>query len=256
MSQERVKHEFVPGTRYTEVEFKTAELLDNTYRVEVVRHKNNQQTLSTARKPRKYARLADPRKMQEERPVEDDCRDLKEVEFWIQLARTLIKARIDPAEFVRSQFYMISAADHPPGMHALASQKCFDRYEQSRELAVREITSALRFQAECLQREVSMAQNGNRSPQAIWETILTNELLSLSPLFRYCLALNLARSQPLEHRDRFRNIARHYERHAALQYIYNKPIYDTVWGPDWIPAGFAARGAEKIYRDIFMQGAE
>jgi hypothetical protein len=76
--------------------------------------------------------------------------------------------------------------------------------------------------------------------------VLLDENLSLSALFRYCIA----------RRAKCFDIARRYRTSAAVQYVRQRELYDTVWGA-LIPPKFKMK-AQSIRQSMLdkMLGGE
>ena len=76
-------------------------------------------------------------------------------------------------------------------------------------------------------------------------SILLNDFHPLSALFRYCTAFN-ARDEAI-----FGCVLRKYKDAAIRHYIFNREMYDAIWG-GWIPQEFKAE-AESLYDKMLLE---
>lgn len=174
--------------------------------------------------------------------VEDNAID----SLWVKAAKTLYRQGIDPEDYVRRVFAMISGkVISCPRPNQLLSSRCMELYRNASVDLREEITLAFSTQRQIARREVVVKcnVNGKTVPVAMNETI-RDESLPLSSLFRYCLALSMREKV-------VRRLAKRYKIDAALQYFPKREEYDQVWG-EYIPDQFR-QDAASIYEGISQQ---
>lgn len=165
--------------------------------------------------------------------------------IWLTIARKVIARRMDPGLFVRRYFASLHSDSKSPRASMMNSDTVFNNYDRGREASNQIIRVAFRIQTETAETEMCLAQQHEPKLTA-WESVLTDDDIPISSLFRYCLALKIA----LENKSRrFKDVAEQYARLAALQYIEDPDVYDEVWG-EWIPAGFR-ESSDVVYEEVY-----
>ena len=244
----RRKKQTVPGSDFTQAEVDTAELLRNVYNIERRRHLNNQNVQAKAYDPNSWEDNIESDKDTGEN-AEDETASKKSNE-WLELAKRVIIERLDPETFIRRQFQVTPSNGRPPWARELNSPQAFTNYEAGASSSYDEIRVAFSSQQQIATNNMVVAQADDDTAEEAWEEVLDDDDMPLSALFRYCLALSVAKKTKDE---RFKDIARRFRQVAALQYLQDPDSYDEIWGPEWIPAGFRAR-ADKIYNSVYDRG--
>lgn len=150
---------------------------------------------------------------------------------WRRVASKLRELEIDPVDCVVRIFADLMPGESPLQPNQMASKDVVARYYSLSSITVEEIEAALKAQAEIATAEFRWGHSsGPSSKQDLWVDILLDEALSLSALFRYCLASDLANEvNGSGGRDRFLKVAGYYEPQATSQYRRNHDAYDEVW---------------------------
>ena len=160
---------------------------------------------------------------------------------WEKVAAFFLDNGIPIVPFIR---YVVHQMPVPQANH-LKSQKVFQQFRESEfanEAKIRQIMKTeLESQRSIVFSELSMIQGAvadgileeEVTPRAAIMQVLGNEVLSLSPLFRYCWACE----------QNFMRVAENYKAEAMMQYTTYPKLYDEIWG-EWIPEDFReeARG--------------
>lgn len=250
----RVRRKKLPGSSYTGAERDVALLLMNTYRLEYLRHLNNQKIEVGAFKPRTWEDDLDPPDLQViSDNIEENTRHQRS-QFWYQLAREVIRRQIDPERFIRSRFVGLSAAAKPPSMNSLNTDRSFREYAITGEMLAGELSKAFDFQRVYARNTMRsmVALYRDRSKESVWVDVLEDDDRPMTALFRYCLAYSLAATYPVDSVERslFVRVMGGYRAAAACQYVRASKAYDQVWGSKWIPAAFKKQ-AQVIYNKIY-----
>ena len=241
--RKRRKMDKVPGSDFTATEFDVSLTLRNTYEIERSKHNTNKRLAAGGFEAR--PRIRKENWEQKERGIEE-FESESEGKFWLELAKKVIAQRCDPAAFIRRQFMLLNPSDSVPPKNHLKGARAFGNYRACKELSRQEIVTALTMQRDTARVAIVMEQDDYDKVEACVE-VLWDFDLSLSPLFRYCLALQLAKEYE---DDQFEDIANRFLVPAALQYIEDAEAYDVVWGRAWLPAGFrgeATRAYDRVY---------
>ena len=163
--------------------------------------------------------------------------------IWERVAKFIIDKKLPVDTFIRRQFQY---ADGPYVIkpNQLYNAAAMDRYLRGRSSDHQEILLAWRSQHSALAvalvacQDMAAMENEELSKTSLQATVLLNEDVALSALFRYCLA----KSEGLT------EISRLYRDAAALQYMRHRKDYDQIW-KNWIPNKFKARAAA-VYQQI------
>ena len=147
---------------------------------------------------------------------------------------------VDPADYVRPSLpadsrdvcsHTCTASATRTEGGSVVQESIFNRKEQLRKDYRWETSMAIdEIHAHKGLRNISMSH--------ATAVVIYDLRLSLSPLFRYCLAISMKHSK-------FKIIARNFLISAALQYMRAKEEYDEIWG-DAIPVSFK-KAAPGIY---------
>ena len=130
---------------------------------------------------------------------------------------------------------MLPSDAKPPFPNQLNAPRAFANYAAGGEISFNEIFSAFNSQQQIAENHMVVAQQGGSSAEEAWEDVLDDDDMPLSALFRYCLALSVAKKSQDE---RFKDIARRFRTVAALQYLQDPESYNAIWGEEWIPQKF------------------
>jgi hypothetical protein len=147
---------------------------------------------------------------------------------WERMAAKLSTLEVDPVDLVRRLFDDLEPSARPILPNQLASSSALSRYGRLVAEAAPDIEMALRSQTEVL-ITAFRCFDGGETEQDAWVGVLLDESLSLSALFRYCLALQCADGYRDLSTNRFQRVADHYEWPANEQYRKNKDAYDRAW---------------------------
>ncbi len=245
MEPQRRRKETVPGSPYTAAQTEVATVLKNVYAQERQRHLNNQGMKANAYAPDKWE--DDIREDVYDEENVEDAASAKKSDQWFELAKKILAERLDPEAFIRRQFHVLPADAKPPWPNQLNGPKAFANYEAGVEISFNEIFSAFTSQQQIAENHMVVAQSGGSSPEEAWEDVLDDDDMPLSALFRYCLALSVAKKTKDE---RFKVIARRFRTVAALQYLQDPESYNAIWGEDWIPKKFRDK-VNSIYDRVY-----
>lgn len=124
----------------------------------------------------------------------------------------------------------------PPTPAQLTCEKYLKMYRRAVECAVEQAELEFRLQNSAAKLEMSYQHEDGADD---WDDAIVGTLhadyLELSPLFRYCAAMDQIvvpekTSQQKRRNDRFRRIAGSYYKKACLQYCHNEVGYSQAWG--------------------------
>jgi hypothetical protein len=236
----------VPGSDFTVSEHDVALTLKQSYEVERKNHSVNQRIGDHRPFSFKVSSVEETWAKANNDNVEAFKSD-SDKEFWLGLARKVLAKRLDPRMFIRRQFMLLERSSPPPPRKMLGSDRAFANYDACRTLSRENIAVAFQSQKDTARNEIILAQDEDCDViEASVETIWDFEL-SLSALFRYCLALQLFE----QYKDQqFKDAADELHVVAALQYIEDPNAYDTVWGSKWLPVGFRSDAA-LVYKRVY-----
>lgn len=170
--------------------------------------------------------------------VGKDKRGKPNVNAWARAARLLSERGIEFAPFVT---FVICEKKLPnPTPAQLYSERIVTEYEETnpRRQRVSEFQIQLSFdnQRQILARQLDLMNEALElgffsakppTPHQIRESLLTDESLELTALFRFCLAES----------ENLNEISQRYYERAAAQYATHASIYNKVWGK-WLPRWF------------------
>jgi hypothetical protein len=176
---------------------------------------------------------------------------------WSKLARFLIEVRIRPTDYITRQFDQYRSLSDPLYPNKLLGDEAWKRYTDSKttkqddlRVRLRSFTSALRGQggSSAYVTWPKTREGRDAAVEGCLSVLYCDE--SISPLFAYCVAANVAQNYPA-YADDAEKLLRRSELPAAIEYLRFRADYDAVWAT-LIPAGFRPR-AERIYRDILRR---
>ena len=146
---------------------------------------------------------------------------------WERMAAKLVGLKVDPVDLVQRLFDDLAPGERPILPNQLASGSLLSRYGRLVSESVPDIELALKSQLEVFITAFRCSDDVG-TEQDVWVGVLLDEGLSLSALFRYCLALRHAEDS-LVPATRFERVAEHYEVPANEQYMRNRDVYDKAW---------------------------
>lgn len=174
--------------------------------------------------------------------VKRECKPI-----WPKIAIFVLNNRLDPDRFVRAQFFnlgqrRVPAPNHLLGQGALAK---YANWPNMQEISEKEVVNSLATASAIFRIQVGDYVSITKKPRpVIVKSVLLDENLSMSVLFRYCMAK----------REKIGSVAKRYFRAAAWQYTRDKALYDYHW-KDFIPEGFSDR-ALAIYGNLGVKDGE
>jgi hypothetical protein len=166
---------------------------------------------------------------------------------WLKVVRELWPARIHPCIYVRTIFRGITgttvAAPYP---HQLLQKKWKKFFHKESERILESIPETFSRQSEFSTSYLLRSQRilGYNLQESVYY-LLTDRLASLTPLYRYGLAMSMLREPNLSKIDRpelFQRTAGRLERSAVVQYTQFASQYDKYWGAI-LPDGFREKAA-------------
>lgn len=163
--------------------------------------------------------------------------------------------RANPVQYVRILFKILHGSSLPaPTVSQLASPNMLCYVEDFLVDFVVDIRQQFVAQSQRAKTSIEVRSKGNKQPigLAIYSCLL-DENVSLSPLYRYCLATKVSSNPGFcgkEWADKLKAFAQEQELAAVMEYtIFPKELSD-VWGPV-IPESFKCK-AEKLMADAVM----
>jgi len=166
---------------------------------------------------------------------------------WRKITAKLIVMLIDPGRYIVDQFQ--SEGEEEPSMpispEQLLSPKRLKAYRASLRTNAHLKQTASEFremQAETRRHVRCMQSLDGATMENACVDAITDPDLSLTWLFRFCLARSLDRAI-------FDRLAASYEREAAFEYMWDREAYDKLWKL-WLPEEFRKQVAE-IYKQYF-----
>lgn len=143
---------------------------------------------------------------------------------WPKIAAFMLKHQLDPRKCIWLRFHKKRNHNHPVMPNQIALGKYLEEYQDLSSFDDEELeTNFQSEQALCASR-IAASEDAYDDKEMLWKSVILDESLPLSPLFRYCLALS----------EGFSRDARRYYKAALLQYLQSMDQYDEVWGK-WIP---------------------
>ena len=156
---------------------------------------------------------------------------------WWKAAKFALENCLEPRALVRAAFY--GRRIHPPRPNHLSSAALLERYTVLSAGERAEIATGLKTQAALYVRHVDLLEeDGGASRHEATLRVLLDRSLRLTPLLRYCLAVDagLSRASSV------------YLQHAVMQFMRQPELYEEHW-KDVLPAGFSAQ-ARELYREL------
>jgi len=150
--------------------------------------------------------------------------------YWPKMAKFMIKHGLTPEHCIRVRFALCrDMSKDPPYPNQIANPTYLEEYKADQVKKISEwIEGAFSYEkAYCASSITLMEEELGRKGKPVWRSVLLDESIPLSALFRYCLA----RSESID------DVAEEYEIPAMTQYIVARKEYDQVWG-NWIPEDF------------------
>ena len=165
--------------------------------------------------------------------------------IWASLVRFLCSRKIDPVAYVQYIFQNIAWTVRAPEPNNLKSEKMLQLWHDGAEDRSRYVIQSLPTQRAVALGEFSYWKLGKLSDVDAYVCTLTHNGLSLSPLFRYCLARQLIPSDP----EAFKPIAKQYLIDAVRQFFSDSEAYTRYW-VGVLPEGFIEK-AKRVYSRYF-----
>lgn len=159
--------------------------------------------------------------------------------IWEAAAKLILKHRLPLGEFVNyvtGEWRRLKKQPVPRPNHLCSPQAVADFHRLNRGSTadpLQGLQTAIEFQRDALEQAMYgyQAFDGTEyevtSPEELKRLVLWDEDLSLSALFRYCLAVD----------EGYDDIAKTFLAGALVQYLSQLRHYDQVWGI-WIPQQF------------------
>lgn len=160
---------------------------------------------------------------------------------WNRLAKWFEEEGINGEEYIRYVFSSLPHDLYPPEPRQLRSAKYADEWEKVKDKLIDQMRLELNMQQELASGELIVRQKVYEESYlfAARMTIGSGHL-ALSPLFRYCLARQLA--DQLQSKKLLKMAGR-LEAEAVWQFEQHRSLYKKVW-KDILPKGFSARSRE------------
>jgi hypothetical protein len=160
---------------------------------------------------------------------------------WLELATKFIHRRLDPEEFIHRMFER-SDKSRPPEPGQLLDEKFIEEYDNVLRAEHSEVADSLKVQKQLAASHILYWQHAGMNFVSSHATVLLDEDLDLSALFRMCLAYGLM------DRDKvFKKIVKEYMGRAAVQFERSRREYRRTWG-DFIPVDFVKR-SRRLYEE-------
>jgi len=165
---------------------------------------------------------------------------------WVGIRDWCKDAEIDPLTYIAFQFDMQTNTARPPEPLQLLSDKRADLWRDGAPARAERLAVAWRVQTELANTEISVGLLywTNLSKWDVYANVILGHALALTPLYRYCLAVSIAKDGGI----RFRPIARHYRDDAMRQFRPYADLYVKTWG-SFLPTGFE-QDAREAYFDL------
>jgi hypothetical protein len=148
---------------------------------------------------------------------------------WLKIARFCMDNNLEPFQLIRAMFYDALPA-LPPRPNQAHGNYALEKYRHFTSpgtyLEIKNLyTSKFETQKQYVTSNVfSRIKYSGRDEITAWKLAITEKGAPLSPLFRYCVAINQG----------WTDIASMYAEKARVQYLYSPKLYDAVW-QEWIP---------------------
>lgn len=219
-----------PEAKHSKLDLQMAQQLKSAYTIERVCYESCRDGKASSYQPSKRwdgIEVEEVDGVSEEVPLEN---------IWLKVAKDLHAKGIDPVFYVRRIFSTINGKlSSPPLPNQLLSNQSLQRYKKGVESLPVEIELAYKYQVSLAKTRILSQQTlyGRTMVQATLR-VLTDVTLSLSALFRYCLARNMQANGFVE---AFAELAEEYKVEAAIQYVRHQSEYSRIWGRS-IPEDF------------------
>lgn len=150
-----------------------------------------------------------------------DCRGAVHKSKWKAIVQFALKHRVDPIELVRAVFEMCES-NLPPLPNQVMSLRALEDLKRARELSLEDLKLRYAgYTCEAKQKFLFWREyRAGRPDIEVWKEVACSPELSLSPLFRFCLAQGLGLAQ----------VAELWRKRALLMYIRAPDAYDKVLG--------------------------
>ena len=159
---------------------------------------------------------------------------------WLEIAKFVTANKMNYAAFVRAQFSI--ARQRPIDPTQLNKPKARDLYLSVAQRSSSDTTRLFLLQKNVFSRETAKMQFRKEkyhwTDAQIFRAVLGNRLLSLSALFRYCLARS----------EGYSELAESFHQEAIEQYLDDPDAYDRIW-EQWVPDDFR-RDVRKLIETV------
>lgn len=153
-----------------------------------------------------------------------DKRGAEHKPIWPKLAKFMIKNGLTPETCVRMRFAFRGETSGKAVLpNQIALEKYVDRYrgDSHNNGRTQQELQSLASETSCFQTHTQLTiEDEGKTAEDAWRSVLSDETLSLSPLFRHCVAAN----------ESLDNIAKYYHAQAVTQYLCAPTEYNEVWG--------------------------
>ncbi len=165
---------------------------------------------------------------------------------WQLFERWCAANKVDASEFIRYVFrHLPPSTDNPPEPFQLGTPTNLARWRKGKPAMEEEFRQSLDRQSKVAKREITVHQAVHEETyeDACLLTVGSSHL-SLTPLFRFCLATNVGT-------PRLRSVAGSYESRAIMELQRFRRLYMKTWAAV-LPKGFAAR-ADRLYPHLLAR---
>ena len=163
---------------------------------------------------------------------------------WMDLTSWLEEHELPHLSYIALTFdQCLITENRAPEPGQLASVKYLHRWRTCSPLLDGRIQRALQFQHDAAQRQFIYYRSIGLKPRQCWATLLLDENLELSPLFRYCIAATLGGKS-------LGAVAEYYHADAIMQFERYRENYLMRW-QCILPADFVATSGA-VYRDLLQ----
>lgn len=159
---------------------------------------------------------------------------------WLKLSRWLLEQRLEPFNYI--SFCVSASLARPPEPADLLRPATLERFQAYRRMQKDSIRQALKHEHVAFRDAVADARRDGASTYDTWGDVLTDETVSLSPLFRYCLAYSIGGVG-------FTRIASYYHTAALTQFAQYPAAYARYWHK-LLPDGFAKTARREYLRRV------
>lgn len=139
---------------------------------------------------------------------------------------------IDPAEYIRICFTHLPMINTAPEPQQLLGAKYESRWHETWEHMEEQLALDLKLQKQIARTNIIVQQTvSGETPEDAQLLVITDGDLSLSPLFRYCLATSI-------NTKKMREVATIFQAEAVLQFECYRRLYKRLW-KEILPEGFS-----------------